>query len=609
MKFYTENARILLSEDDLLGWLEYTGDDTRQLMSMNGWYLDGIDPYNGAHWDPRVPRVDFLYAPRVFVVGLSADGIVKSVKRLPKAETVGVEIHPSVFRTMTEDGQFATMAARPYDGVEAHVGEGRSFIENDPRHWDMIALMNIHAEHGPFNTVSPENLHTVEGVAALLDRLTERGIIVYEEIITNARSELAFRKFLNTCKAALSRPRLTDRGTEVADKDRNVSGSFYIFRWDFWEGSSVFRTLIIRRTPFTREEVRDLDIYYEEIAERYPGTQLLYNPYRPLGTEYETLIRGELPARGELLPRILSAAELTKGVTGRLNEPRDIEFVLAHYVCSGRLWFLRENGLSGAERNRLLALFRQAGYPVATDLSPATDDRPFPYAVWEEKTEITRIIDRLLFLVLFLAVPLVVLLVHGSRAPRKILLPAVLFTALSGFGYMLVEIILLQRFQLFIGDPTWTLVVVLGGMLVLSGLGSLTGHFLSRRAVGIVSALIPVALIGYLLFLNDLFRLCSGLSFSGKLVASLFLILPGSFLMGIPFPAALEMVKERSSGGFAALLFGISGGVSTLATAVALLVNVVHGFTASFSLGVLLYTGGFLFFLLLLALTRPRAVA
>jgi dipeptide/tripeptide permease len=79
--------------------------------------------------------------------------------------------------------------------------------------------------------------------------------------------------------------------------------------------------------------------------------------------------------------------------------------------------------------------------------------------------------------------------------------------------------------------------------------------------------------------------------------------------MGMPFPAALEMVKERSSPAFTALLFGISGGASTIASAAALLINVESGFTASFSLGTALYAAGFLFFILLLLLTRKRAAA
>jgi hypothetical protein len=596
MKMYNGDPRVLLSEDDLLGRLEYTGNEEGQAMAMNAVYLDSIDPYNGAYRDPRVPRVDFLKSPSVFVIGLSADGIIKSVKRLERSTTVGVELHPVVMRTMSEQGLFATLAHRPYDGVEAHQAEGRSFVENDPRFWDMISLMNIHPEHGPLNTVAPENLHTVEGVRALLDRLTDRGLLVYEEIVMNARSELAFQKFLNTCRAALG---------NAAHPER----CFYVFRWDFWGAANNFRTLILRRTPLSKEEVKQLDGYFQALLPEYESAQIDYSPDRATGSEYERVILGKAPLAGERLPDNLRAQEFGDRILCRLDDPRDVEFLLSQYAWSGSAWFLKNASPPAADRTRIMGLMRRAGYPVGIDLSPVTDDRPFPYAVWREKTEILEIVNRVFLFALILALPVVVLFLRGIGARPRILLPAIVFTVLSGFAYMLVEIILLQRFQLFIGNPTWTLVVVLGGMLFFSGLGSLAGRFFPRWLVALASALIPALLFGYLLFLGGLFRSLAGLDFTGKLVASALIILPASFLQGIPFPAALETVKAHSSPAFTALLYGIAGGSSTVASAVALYINVASGFNASFTLGAVLYAAGCAFFLLLLFLTRKRAWA
>jgi hypothetical protein len=596
LKMYNGNPRILLSEDDLIGRLEYTGDEHGQAMAMNAVYLDSIDSYNGAYLDPRVPRVDFLKAPAVFIIGLSADGIVKSVKQLEKSVTVGVELHPVVMRTMTEQGGFADLAHRPYEGVEAHQAEGRSFLENDPRRWDMISLMNIHAEHGPLNTIAPENLHTVEGVRALLDRLTDRGMIVYEEIVMNARSEFAFQKFLNTCRAALG-------------KGAHPERCFYVFRWDFWGANNYFRTLVLRRTPLSAEETRQLDAYYQSLLPEYASAVLDYSPSRVTGSEYEKIILGRSPERFTALPNNLGSREMSDRVLSRFDDPRDIEFLLSQYAWSGGAWYLKTANPAPAERTRLVALMRRAGYPVGVDLSPVTDDRPFPAAVWEEKTEILDIVNRVLIFALILLVPIGALLLHGIGARPRIILPGIVFTVLSGFGFMLVEIILLQRFQLFIGNPTWTLVVVLGGMLVFSGLGSLAGRFLKKPFIAAASVLIPVLLFVYLAVLGGLFQSLSGLGFAGKLVASAVILLPLTFLMGMPFPAALETVKANSSPAFTALLFGISGGASTVASAVALYVNVTSGFTASFTLGAVLYAAGCAFFLLLLFLARKRAGA
>jgi spermidine synthase len=596
MKYIASNDRILLSEDNLLGRLEYGGDLKSQIMALNGVVLDSIDSYDGAHWDPRVPRVAFLDRPRVFIIGLSADGIVKSARRLPNAQVVGVEILPAIMRTMSEDGLFATLANRPYDRVEAHEGEGRSYLETDPRRWDMISLMNIHAEHGPLNTVGPENLHTVEGVKSMLDRLTDRGMIVFEEIVMNERSELAFRKFLATCRAALA-------GVERPER------CFYLFRWDFWGENGNFRTLVLRRTPLAAKELADLDAFYEACAERYPGSKLLFRPDRKLGTTYENYILGAAPLSGTRFPVVLGAQEMSDEVLSRLDDPRDVEYLLSQYAWSGRAWSLKTYDRSAIEEDRLAGLFSRAGVPVTTDLSPVTDDKPFPYAVWGEKTEISAIVVRSLLLALLLLIPILILLLRGTEARPLILGPALCFTALSGFGFMLVEIILIQRFQLFLGSPAWNMAAVLGGMLFWSGLGSLAGRFLSRPLTAVASALIPVLLFVYLEFLPGWFRGLAGIDFGAKLAVSIFILFPISFLMGIPFPAALEAVKKHASPSLTALLWGVSGGASTVATAVGLYVNVTSGFTVSFTLGAALYAAGSAFFLLLLFLTRRKAAA
>ncbi len=597
-KSFNNNYRVQLSEDDLLGRVEYTGNDDKPLMALNGVYLDGIDSYNGAYWDPRLPRVDFLKAPQIFIVGLSADGIAKSARRMEKGTVVGVELNPIIFRTMSEDGQFATVANRPYDRVEIHRAEGRSFLENDPRTWDVISLMNIHAEHGPLNTYGPESFHTVEGTRLMLEKLTDRGMIVYEEIVSNARSELAFLKSLNTITAAL-------RESGVSEPFKH----FYVYRWDFYAGSSAFRTICVKKTQFTPAETGQLDAYLAKVKETYPDAELCYSPYAVTGTAYERQIIGPERLSLERLPSVLSPSQIVDGFLGKLGDPRDVEFVLSKYTYGGGAYYLKTEELGPLDRDRLESLCDKAAVPYLIDLSPTTDDRPFPFAVYKDKTEITNIVSRVLLLSLVLFVPLLALLFRGVGAPIKLIVPALLYTAAAGFGYMLVEITLMQRFQLFIGDPTYTLVVVLGGLLVFSGLGSLASHFLPRKIAAALCLAIPVLLFLYRSSLGNWFSLFAGLSFSGKLWISAGILFPLTFLMGMPFPMVMDTVTGKSSKEFASMLFGVSGGFSTIASAVGLYVNVEWGFSRGFTLGAAIYAIGMVFFLLLLLAFGRRVKA
>ncbi|HOV14868.1 MAG TPA: hypothetical protein PK771_11330, partial [Spirochaetota bacterium] len=234
LKIYSpDRNRVILSEDSLFGRVELTGDDEYMNMSIDGVILDGIDSYNGAFYDPRIPNT--IEEAKVFIIGLSADGIVKSAKKLPKVKKVaGIEINPTIKRIMEEDGQFSKFAAYPYKDLEVHFGEGRSFLKSTKETYDYISLMNIHMEHGPNCSLSPEYFHTIEGTTMLLNKLTDRGMVVYEEILFNYRSTHAFYKFLNTLVATLEKMGV-----------KNPREHIYIFEWDFWGSANVFRTVCL----------------------------------------------------------------------------------------------------------------------------------------------------------------------------------------------------------------------------------------------------------------------------------------------------------------------------------------------------------------------------
>ena len=175
--------------------------------------------------------------------------------------------------------------------------------------------------------------------------------------------------------------------------------------------------------------------------------------------------------------------------------------------------------LTSADRRRFYA-----AYPF--DVTPPTDDQPFfgHYWKWEQAGEVWAQLGKtwqpfggagyfvLVVLLAFAVVAASVLIVlplfvRGAwsgegraksvelaslHIPRSTLYVLVYF-AMLGFGFMFVEIPLVQRLILFVGKPVYALAVALFGLLLFSGLGSL----LSRRAPwrGALAALAIVALV------------------------------------------------------------------------------------------------------------------
>ena len=131
------------------------------------------------------------------------------------------------------------------------------------------------------------------------------------------------------------------------------------------------------------------------------------------------------------------------------------------------------------------------------DVSPATDDRPFFFNMlrprdWlKDKDEVDKLdvaflgnvqaTQTLVYATLVsVLLTLVTIFWPLRRAggllpeiPRKDLIAAGAYFALIGLGFMFVEIGLLSRLNVMLGHPTLSLAVLLGGIILFTGIGSL----------------------------------------------------------------------------------------------------------------------------------------
>jgi|GEM_PF-365191 len=585
-KWYGSDLRVLLSEDSMLGRVEYLVNETATVMSVNGAALDTMSNSSGPFWDPRMLHIE---NPKVFIVGLSADGVAKSATILPNSKVSGIEINPTILRTMQEDGQFSRRAHYPYKDIDVKFGEGRSYLENSSEKYDIITLMNIHPEHGPLCTLAPEFFHTVEGTQLLLNKLTDRGVVTYEEIIFNDRSKYFFLKLLNTVKEAMKR-------NGIADPSKNI----HLFSWDFYEGGQAFRTLTLKRTPFTPEELRYFNGYYlNEISARpyYYNVKIDYSPDRKTFTDYEKFITGDSEYSREWWPNNIRDEELNGSILPSIQNPKDREFIRSLYKLTDyKRFHVDARKISAEDKTRMRDVFKKAGYPYAVDLTPATDDRPFPYSIYNVKKEVRDILEIIVKAVMILFIPVLLIMIIRFRDRGKALFWQFFFAALTGFGFMLVEIVLMQKFQRFIGSPMYALILVLGGILLFSGIGSFVSQYMSRKWQIICAAAIPVILVFFAFFIDSIFFKLAQFGFNGKLAVSAALIFPISFLMGIPFPNAIEVIKKKASPEYASLLFGVSGAFATLGSTSSLFISVTYGFNASFMVGMICYALGIALF-------------
>jgi hypothetical protein len=175
----------------------------------------------------------------------------------------------------------------------------------------------------------------------------------------------------------------------------------------------------------------------------------------------------------------------------------------------------------------------------------------------------------------FLILPL---LLHGREpgASRPTLPSLVYFIAL-GFGYILVEISLIQRFVLFLGHPTYALTVVVFLLLLSSGAGSIA----ARRFISGKKRLMPLlalitAMIGlYLVLVPWLLATTVGYPFFLKLLLSGLILVPLGFLMGMPFPTGLRLVDTVE------WAWALNAAASVLGSVMAMVIAIHFGLTVT----------------------------
>ena len=201
------------------------------------------------------------------------------------------------------------------------------------------------------------------------------------------------------------------------------------------------------------------------------------------------------------------------------------------------------------------------------DITPVNDNRPFFFYTVQPR-DIAAYLLRSggaadakvnialpkLFAALFvsvIAVAIILLLppvVLGTKLPHERSVRSFLLCLAIGAGYILIEVALIQKFVLFLGHPTYALTVVIFSMLVSSGLGS----FVSRKLTGdrnnrLVAVLaIAAALVGVLAaIVQPVLTAGVGLPWMEKVIATVLMIAPVGFVMGIPFPTGLRLLEKR----------------------------------------------------------------
>lgn len=447
------------------------------------------------------------------------------------AHVTGVEINPIIADTIMT-GAYRDVSGGLYldPRVSIVVDDGRSFVRRSSERYDVVQASLV---------------DTWAATAAGAFALTENALYTVE----------AFDDYLD---------HITDRGIVT------------MTRWHTGGSGETARLLILAAAALEDHGV----------ATGQARKHIIYASAKRAGLG--TMILSRTPIAPEQLARVEATCK-AGGFDVEVSPSSAADHPLARYLDSGpygeRVADAREN------------------------LTPPTDDRPF-FFYFKKAGDLLRptglmndpglwiLISLGSVVVLAVAFVIAPLVIHwrrhsgGSATHGQGTVLA--YFGLVGLAFMIVEIALLQRFTLFLGHPSYSLVVILFALLVSTSAGA---YLSSRFAVGDLGRVMAIAGVGLAglsalggFALPPVLHALIGASLAVRAALTVALVAPSGVLMGAMIPAIVRALAEAGS----PLIpwgWGVNGATSVIGTVIATVIAIYGGFTATFVVGAIGYLG------------------
>jgi spermidine synthase len=478
--------------------------------------------------------------PKVLIIGSGAGREVLEGLNFGASSITAVEINPVINKIVTQ-------SLRPswgglFEQPEVHLitEDGRSFVRRSHENYDAIISVQTMSDaallSGAMN-LSETYILTREAFADYYDHLTPEGVLM----ITRPMYQIP--KLITT-----TREMFEERGLH------DVAAHIFAFRGPVlpYGHARFLNCFLMKKSAWTPEQIEAIEQHQgvdqlQQPSEESPG--ILFSPFE--AAPQKTLFRRRLHEFAEA--QDLQA--IYRGTSEALNPATDDQ----PFFNQRQRWrTLRPHIL-------LDVLFPSKG----------TSDGYQPIA---EVYLLMLFVQLVAIGAIFILLPLIRSSRAGLRARGR--WSFLVYFAALGLGFIMVEIVLLQRFTLFLGQPVYTLAVVLSGLLLSTGIGS---YVTSSERAGSKWSFVPiiVAILGALGFTAVLtpYVLSAALGFGllWRVLISLLLIAPLGFVLGMPFPRGLRAVGVAAPE-LVPWAWGVNGFFTVIGSVAAVILGMAFGF-------------------------------
>ena len=480
--------------------------------------------------------------PDVLIVGpAGGEEVIYALSHRPKSIT-GVELDPVIVDIVQNEYRRFIGRIFSQPNVTLVNDEGRSYIRRSPKKFDIIQQINNASPaaiaSGAIN-ISETYLITVEAFHEYLDHLNEGGYVF-------------IRRWGSLRLAVVATQALRERGVEhpeeqiVIISDPDPHHSHPAGRAQF------FGQFYLKNGTFTEEELnvfRKPNVYKDIIY----GPRAL-NVQHPEYAEYQKLLAS---------PDVWKQYYDEKGID--LSPVTDNRPFFNHFTKFGQF----TAGKDMAEFQSIFQYYSNTDFPLIIILAEAA-----------------------LLSLVFIILPLYIFKRSGLRSRGKFRF--LLYFGSLGLAFILIEIVLIQKFTLFMGNPTYSVTIVLFSILTFAGCGSfLTDRFHQHLKPALAMVIFGILLLCWIemTFGPVIFNACLHYSTPVRILISILMLAPLGMLMGMPFPLGITFTNQIAQR-LIPWVWGINGYATVIGSVLCVIFALMFGFKAVVFVACMIYLIG-----------------
>jgi hypothetical protein len=475
--------------------------------------------------------------PSVLIIGSSGGWEVKVAKNLSARKIIAVEMDQLIVEVVknTFSKEINYLFQQP--NIQLITNEGRNYLHNSKEKFDIIQEINNQTSVAIASgalNLSETYLLTKEALLLYWNHLNDNGILS----VWKWGIERLFSSYITI---------LEEKGIQEPYKHIII----------LHQNDEYQKLFLLKKAPFSYNEIKLI----EQLCKQN-NWKMLFNPLQPFDNPF--------------FSKMLNSSNIIK-----LSKETGINLMPA---TDNKPFF-----------NHFLPIW-QKHVKMKNNIPEETIKKMENVSATERYTLGIIFLQSLFFSTVFLILPIFKFTKEKISNTFKYFI-IIYFSAL-GIGFILLEIVMMQKFVLFLGHPAYSISMILFSILISAGIGSFISEILISK-LGIkkhivclfISLLLLIIL--YLLTIDFIISKTMDSNIMLRIMISFLLVFLLGFLLGMPFPTGLSLIASYRPK-IIAWAWGLNAYMTVIGSMVSIFIAISFGFHSVIFIAFICYFAAFI---------------